>query len=153
MFLLFYWKVWLQRNMNMVSFFGCKIPYCHVKAHDITETEYFFNLRKKWIILWGGAITIDFLMLLVGVYIFILWLKEWATNLYKPLQSLPTMKQISRTICCVKDTLKQFSISPKHQHIHANPYSPTCTFESDGVYYLHSSLNHIWTVQSCSQED
>lgn len=84
-----------------------------------------------------------FQVLLVWVYIFILWQKQWATNLYKPLQSSPTMKQISRTICCVKDTLKESPISPKHQHIHANPCSPTCTCESDGVHCLHSPLNPL----------
>lgn len=142
-----------QRIMNTVLLFECEIPQCHTKPHYLTETKYFFNIRKTAAISWAVAITTDFFwMLLVWVYIFILWLKHWATNLYKPLQSSPTMKQISRTICCVKDTLKESPIPPKHQHIHANPNSPACTCESDGVQSLHSSLNPLWAVQPRSQQ-
>lgn len=31
--------------------FGVKNCYCHVKACDLMETEYFFNSTKTWIIL------------------------------------------------------------------------------------------------------
>lgn len=57
------------------------------------------------------------------------------------------MAQISRTICCVKDTLKWSPISPKHQHIRANPYSPTCTWEvmECASYTVHCSLFGLCT--------
>lgn len=55
-----------------------------------------------------------FWVLLVWVYIFILWLKQWATNLCRPFQSSPSMKEISRTICCVKGTWKDPPSAPEH---------------------------------------